>query len=812
MIHGSTCVFASHTTIFDTLSLLFSAHLCLFKHRYEHGVGLCPISLSPPVPRSIAATTSPRNRIMAVTAGPTLNDLLLHDVNRHDIWDRRESAVGNAHVWKSFCDQYKSSKHFHDGIPHKIHQIWIGTRQPPCVWLDTWRVDFMTAFEKSPASEDWSYKLWDNQSVRGMPMLNRELYDAESAPQCQADILRLEVLYQYGGVYIDADIVSTVKDLRPVLKQAKDTGFIITYEPDTKDKPYSVLGNSIIACTPKHPLILMLMSYIKQIYAFKRAHYGVEWVTGPLTYTKVLVHTDMPITVPPSKDFYPAFHYVPNPSAIDVTSLDSYCFQFGYTCSGLSQWVAENNKCKQAHDCSYHANVEYPLGKLRQFPKKNLVPDTKATIPQVIHQFAFQENKQPVRWTSTWKDGFCPANGFRYESWSWQRLKDEIGSFYCANLYDKNRLDSFSLKMLALEILEKKGGYYIPLSTIFVGDKDDPEAESAVFGDGTGIFERGSVRGSAAGNCLPIIKESYDTGSVAEADDSLPIAYVSDMRHGDDVAATAEYKDGSRFLGAGEIYYFPKGESESRLVFSAHAALTWAYDCQVPIYRYPKEAQVISRIRESNKRLIVITDEQFGLFSSLVNELPGVMYRLDQEGKEWDFILFSMEWEVDGGGLDVYQASSPFKPPTARYLGFIANEGVSKTLSSISIEDILGRVDSGRIFVASEKSRHSAKLASIFRTMGSIEGASRTLTGFTPNFHRDNDEVHDNLFKGFRDGQLAFEVQIDDEQRVMFRSWNGGCIDCECRVQADMNGLSVDFLRIYSDGQVEHDITGAYVR
>lgn len=267
------------------------------------------------------------------TCNPGLDGLYLVDVNQHDIWDKQESAVGNADVWRTACESYKNTSDFKGGIPLKMHQIWIGTRQPPCVWLDTWRVDFMSKYGSSDSqlksSNSWTYHLWDNESVRNMSMINRQLFDAESAPQCQADILRLELLYKYGGVYIDADIVSTVRDLRPVIKSAQDTGFMITYEPDTKDKPYSVLGNSIIACTPKHPLILMLMSYIKQIYPFKRHNHGVEWVTGPLTYTKVLVHPNMPITIPPSSDFYPAFHYVPNPSAIDLTSLDSYCFQFG---------------------------------------------------------------------------------------------------------------------------------------------------------------------------------------------------------------------------------------------------------------------------------------------------------------------------------------------------------------------------------------------------------------------------------------------------------------------------------------------------
>lgn len=42
-------------------------------------------------------------------------------------------------------------------------------------------------------------------------MINRDLYDGERMWQCKADILRLEILYKLGGVYIDADMVQTQK-------------------------------------------------------------------------------------------------------------------------------------------------------------------------------------------------------------------------------------------------------------------------------------------------------------------------------------------------------------------------------------------------------------------------------------------------------------------------------------------------------------------------------------------------------------------------------------------------------------------------
>ncbi len=53
----------------------------------------------------------------------------------------------------------------------------------------------------------------------------------------------MQVLWREGGVYIDADMVWLHKDLQDVLDASKDTGFFCGYEPDTKDKPYSVIGN-----------------------------------------------------------------------------------------------------------------------------------------------------------------------------------------------------------------------------------------------------------------------------------------------------------------------------------------------------------------------------------------------------------------------------------------------------------------------------------------------------------------------------------------------------------------------------------------
>lgn len=86
-------------------------------------------------------------------------------------------------------------------IPLKIHQIWIGPNPLPerYRWMmETWRT-------MHPA---WEYKLWTNDDLENFPFINREAFDSASNWGMKADIWRYEILYYYGGVYVDLDFES----------------------------------------------------------------------------------------------------------------------------------------------------------------------------------------------------------------------------------------------------------------------------------------------------------------------------------------------------------------------------------------------------------------------------------------------------------------------------------------------------------------------------------------------------------------------------------------------------------------------------
>merc|ERR1712185_425435 len=76
----------------------------------------------------------------------------------------------------------------------------------------------------------------------------------------------------------------------------------------------------------------------------------------------------MPISIAAQELLYPAFHFVPNPDAIDL-SLFPKClmFQFGYTCSGLEGYVKRRNRCKKPSQCPFHMKSKF-LGSFRCLP------------------------------------------------------------------------------------------------------------------------------------------------------------------------------------------------------------------------------------------------------------------------------------------------------------------------------------------------------------------------------------------------------------------------------------------------------------
>ena len=85
-------------------------------------------------------------------------------------------------------------------IPKMIHQIWIGPKPFPKKLkkhVQTWKKHHPT----------WKYKLWKDEDVKGIEWsgINKTLYELSWNYGMKSDVLRYQLLWNFGGLYVDVD-------------------------------------------------------------------------------------------------------------------------------------------------------------------------------------------------------------------------------------------------------------------------------------------------------------------------------------------------------------------------------------------------------------------------------------------------------------------------------------------------------------------------------------------------------------------------------------------------------------------------------
>lgn len=179
-------------------------------------------------------------------------------------------------------------------IPNIIHQIWLGSKEPPLLF---------NRCQKSwiKYHPDWEYKLWTDKDVKMLKMINQQYYDEETNYGAKSDILRLEILNQFGGIYVDVDF----ECLKPFDSIHHLCDFYIGFFQANYLRSTARMNNALIAAQPGHPLIKVLIDEI----ANSRTERSILERTGPDFVTKVLHNNFMKASginiVFPSNYFYP---------------------------------------------------------------------------------------------------------------------------------------------------------------------------------------------------------------------------------------------------------------------------------------------------------------------------------------------------------------------------------------------------------------------------------------------------------------------------------------------------------------------------
>ena len=162
-------------------------------------------------------------------------------------------------------------------IPKTIHQIWIGPKRKPVKWMDTWR-------RKNPHME---YMLWTDYSLfsfqdKFKALIKRNMY------AIVADIMRVEILYKYGGVYVDADSIC-IKSIEDAPFMDRDFFVGRDFYQDRRSSQTNRVANGTFGTVAGHPI---LKDYLNRIEGIPPGEY---WRFGAQTLTDCLEGKDVAI-------------------------------------------------------------------------------------------------------------------------------------------------------------------------------------------------------------------------------------------------------------------------------------------------------------------------------------------------------------------------------------------------------------------------------------------------------------------------------------------------------------------------------------
>ena len=169
-------------------------------------------------------------------------------------------------------------------IPKIIHQIWIGEKEPPIIWINTW-------ISKNP---DFQHILWTEAEIerRGFIFKAQEKIDLCNEICGKVDIMRLEILYEFGGIFIDADSIciepiSSLFDSETGSESIKNRSGFATFENENFRK--GLIANGNLAAIPKYILFRDMLDWILSVDSTEQINNLRAWACiGPALLTRFL--------------------------------------------------------------------------------------------------------------------------------------------------------------------------------------------------------------------------------------------------------------------------------------------------------------------------------------------------------------------------------------------------------------------------------------------------------------------------------------------------------------------------------------------
>lgn len=153
-----------------------------------------------------------------------------------------------------------------------VHQVWIGEKEKSprlAAYCDSIRKAF----------PEWDYRLWTEEDMQGLA--ERAVMPGVVTDEAgvwpiglRSDIVRLEILRQHGGVYMDCDFEALREDLRPLFADPA----VFYYGDEQAGRPSNAL---MAAHQTHHPLVELYLRRIQANLSIPTDIWQTVQISGP---------------------------------------------------------------------------------------------------------------------------------------------------------------------------------------------------------------------------------------------------------------------------------------------------------------------------------------------------------------------------------------------------------------------------------------------------------------------------------------------------------------------------------------------------
>lgn len=164
-------------------------------------------------------------------------------------------------------------------IPKIIHQMWIGNKEPPIKMMNTWKC-------KHP---EYEYIFWNENEIKNRNMIFRSLDKINKISSIcgKVDIMRWEILFEYGGIFIDADSIC-IEPLDELIENSVNMNGFASFENENCRK--GLVSNGTVGFTKNHHLCNNIIEYIlnDELTDYYITNYSDWYSVGPVLLTHIL--------------------------------------------------------------------------------------------------------------------------------------------------------------------------------------------------------------------------------------------------------------------------------------------------------------------------------------------------------------------------------------------------------------------------------------------------------------------------------------------------------------------------------------------